>query len=219
MFKNCQLQTKALETESESLARVFIFGIKEPVLLVDIGEKNTNFSLFVDKKPKLSITIETAGKRFTQAIAENLNISYEEAEKIKKEVGLNAETREGKVFLLLQKEIQNIIQEIKKIDDYFQQKEGKNIKKIILTGGSALLSNMPAYLAENVEKEVVIGDPWVRINKGIFENNKQIEETLKTNPLIYSAAIGAALRGLSENPKEGGINFIKNIYLKKVENN
>ncbi|KPJ57111.1 hypothetical protein AMJ49_02310 [Parcubacteria bacterium DG_74_2] len=213
VFKNCSLQPLALEIESESLARSLIEGEKETVLIADIGTRMTNFSLFDKKKLRLSISYPIAGNKFTKTVSEKLKISFAEAENLKREVGLNPEKKEGKIFLILQEEIQGLIKEIKGMEEYFQKKTSRKIGKIILAGGSASLPYLREYLAENLEKEVLIGDPWVKINIDILRKKEYFKEALKINPLLYSITIGLALRGLTKNPKEEGIDLIKKIKM------
>jgi len=209
VFKICGLSPVALESESESLARSLILNPKEAVLIADIGAKATNFSVFDKEGLRLSITIEAAGDRFTQALSEGLKISAAAAESLKKEIGLNPQPQKGKVFLILQKEIQEIIQEIVKINNYFREKEGEDIKKIILTGGSVTLPLLPEYLAENLEIPVALGDPWVKINIDILKKEEYFEQAQRVNPILYATCLGSALRSLSKNCRKAGINLIK----------
>ncbi len=208
VFKNVEIQPIALEIESISLARSLIGNQKETILIADIGARTTNFSLFDQNRLRLSISINIAGDRFNQALMEKSNISFQEAENLKKEIGLDPEKKEGKVFLILQKEIQEIIAEIKKIADYFQNKTGKKIEKVILAGGSAILHHLPEYLAENLEKPVSIGDPWEKINIDILKEKEYFEKALEINPILYATVIGSTLRGLTKEPEKAGINLL-----------
>lgn len=210
VFKKCRVSPLALEPESESLGRSLIEDKKETILILDIGARTTIFSIFDEKGLRLSISNEIAGNRFTKKISEKLNISWEKAESLKKKAGLKPGIKGGRVFLILQKEIQTgIIEEIGKIEKYFQEKEQKSIKKIILAGGSAVLPRLSEYLAENLEKLVSIGDPWAKINIDILKKKEYFKEALEVNPVFYSTVIGSSLRGLAKNPSKAGINLIK----------
>jgi len=211
IFKECNLKPSALEIESLSLARALISELteKKSVLIADIGARTANLSIFDKEGLRLSFSIPVAGNRFTQAIAEKLNISRAEAESLKKRAGLNPKIQEGKVFLILQKEIQGIIEEISKIKKYFQQRTSQKIEKIILAGGSATLPSFPQYLTENLDIPVEISDPWVKINIDILKKKEFFKRALRINPVLYSAAIGAALRGLSKESEKVGINLLK----------
>jgi len=209
VFKGSNLQPLALEIESLSLARALIQNEKIPLLIADIGARTTNLSVFSERGLRLSFSVPIAGNQFTQAISEQLNIPLAAAESLKREVGLNPEYQEGKVFLILQKEIQGIIEEINRIKTYFQGKTGKIIEKIILAGGSSALPRLPEYFAENLDLPVEIGDPWVKINIDILKKKEYFKTALEVNPIFYSTVIGAALRGLSKNPQTAGINLVK----------
>jgi len=229
VFKDCNLIPVALEIESLSLARALLLETEKPILIADIGARTTNLSIFDQGQLRLSFSLPIAGNKFTQALSEKLNLPQKAAESLKKEIGLDPKYQEGRVFLILQKEIQGIIEEINKIEGYFSQKTGlqptrhppasraPNIEKIILAGGSAALPHLPEYLAENLEKPVAIGDPWVKINIDILKKKEYFEKALEVNPVFYSTVIGSALRGLSKDPAKEGINLLPKRSL-KMEN-
>lgn len=208
VFKSLRLQPICLEIESISLGRSLV-DTKQPVLVVDIGARTTNFSLFVEGELRASFVYGIAGNQFTKTLAENLGIAIDEAETLKKEAGLNPKLKEGKIFLVLQKEIQKIIWEIRKIEEYSQEKEDNEIQKIILAGGSALLPHLPEYFTQNLEKPVAIGDPWVKINIDVLKKKKYLEKALEISPILYANCIGSASRALLKKPKTTGINLIK----------
>ena len=204
VFKSCGLEPIIFEPESEALSRSLVKKSKENILIVDIGAENTEFIFFSGGFLKLTISIEIAGSSFTRALSENLKVSLEEAEKIKEDFGLSPEREQGKIFLVLQKEAREIVNEIKKIEDYLRNKENQIIERITLTGGSALLPYFSEYLIENLQKSVVLGSPLDSINTEELPNR----ETFKTKSIIYSTVIGSALRGLEKKPERAGINLI-----------
>jgi len=208
VFRRIKILPIAAEIESISLARALIGESKETILIADIGTRTTNLSIFSDNRLRLSISINIAGDKFSQALMEKLNITFLEAENSKKEIGLNSEKEEGKVFNVLQKEIQQIIAEIQKFEDYFREKERKTIGRVILAGGSAALPNLVDYLAENLERSVMIGDPWEKINIDILRKKEYFEKALEINPALYAGVIGSALRGLTANSARDGINLL-----------
>ncbi len=208
-FKSLGFYPLAIETESESFGRSLIQDSDEAVLIVDIGARTTNFSIFDAKKLRFSSSFEIAGNKFTECLIDGLKISLNEAERLKKRNGLSPKAKKGRVFLILQKEIQAIVLEIRDIEKYFQKKENKEIKKIILTGGSAMLPILPRYLEENLEKPVIIGEPWTKINIDVLRKKQYVKKALNVNPILYTICIGSALRGLMKDSKQAGINLIK----------
>ena len=81
----------ALEIESLALGRSLLkeFKPKKGIVIVDIGARITNISIF-DKYVilKESAIVSVAGSRFTRAIADKLGVSSEKAEKFKRNYGL-----------------------------------------------------------------------------------------------------------------------------------
>lgn len=208
-FRSLGLYPIIMETESESFGRSLIQDSSEVALIIDIGARTTNFSIFDAKKLRFSSTFEVAGNKFTQSLVNGLGLSLSEAERLKKRSGLSPKAKEGRVFLIIQKEVQAIVLEIRNIEEYFRKKENKEIKKIILTGGSALLPILPKYLEENLGKPVIVGEPWARINIDVLRKKQYIKKALNINPILYTVCIGSALRGLMRNSKQAGINLIK----------
>lgn len=211
VFESLKLQPLAIEIESLSIARSLIREPNLTILIADIGARTTNFSIFDKNELRFSSTIEIAGNKFTKGLAEGLKISLDEAENLKIEVGLNPKIKEGKIFSILKKEIQAIILEIKNIEKYFQKKENKEFGKIILTGGSAVLPNLCNYLSKELEKPVIIGDPWAKINIDILKKKEYFKKALEINPILYATSIGSALRSLSPNPKKVDLNLMKEL--------
>ncbi|MDO8265304.1 MAG: type IV pilus assembly protein PilM [Candidatus Parcubacteria bacterium] len=207
VFKDCGLESLAFENESESLARI-LGKQKSSVMVIDIGAKVTNLSVFDHDKLKFSVSLNSAGDNLTKAISESLKVSLESAEKMKREDGLSLEKKEGRVFLILQKDISNLIKEISRNLEYFQEKNQNKITEIILIGGSANLPDLPEYLSQNLSLPVALFDPWLKINIDLLKRKENIKKAEEINPLLYSVAIGAAFRGLMENPEKEGINFI-----------
>jgi type IV pilus assembly protein PilM len=205
LFQLCQLKPIVFEVESLSLGRALT---EEKVsVILDIGAEVTNIILFDKGKLRLSFSLNIAGDKFTKSISETLKIPLKKAEELKWKVGLNPEKKEGRVFAILQKEIIGILEEYRKIANYFRERTQKGVQEIILTGGSALLPYLSDYLSENLGKKVKVANPWQRIEMGNL-TEKKLKQKLKKEAVFYSAAVGLALRGLEKNPREVGINLI-----------
>lgn len=209
ILKICKIKPLALENESESLTRALVKKQEKVVLIIDIGARTTNFSLVDSGELKFNFLIPLAGDNFTSAIASNLKVSLIKAEKIKIETGLNPKIEGGRIFLILQKEFRQIIDEIKKTEKFFKEKTNKRIDEIVLAGGSAPIPNLVDYLSDNFEKKVYLGDPWKNVNIDILKKKQYLKDALGINPILFSNVMGLALRGLERNSRDTGINLIK----------
>lgn len=186
-----------LDIEVESLSRSLIKPafLKSGTMIIDIGTRTTNISVF-DKNDMvgLSIIIPIAGMHFTKILSKKLKIKDDEAEKIKKEKGLNKDKQDNKIFLILDQEMRLVTDEIKRAINYFEDKYIK-IGTIVLTGGSALMPEIDKYFSDNLGRETKVGNPL-----GKIKNSNILGKENK--PVLFSNVIGLALRG-SENFLEG----------------
>lgn len=183
------LEPIAFEIESLALGRALR---AKNCLVVDIGARTTNLSIFdKNKKLKISANVAMAGNHFTKSIADKLKISLREAEKLKASYGLNETKKEGEVMLVLQKELQPIIEKIKKIINFY----GKDINQVLLVGGSAQIPKIDSYFSSNLNLKVSIG-------------KSSIAKQLKQKSILFNMVIGLALRALKRKPETAGINLL-----------
>jgi len=93
---------------------------------------------------------------------------------------------------IIKNTINPIINEVKySLDIYLSQADKNNIEKIVLTGGSAWLPELPKYLSKLLNTRVIIGDPWDRI---IYPMD--LKPILNELGPRFSIAIGLAMREL-----------------------
>jgi Tfp pilus assembly PilM family ATPase len=86
-----------------------------------------------------------------------------------------------------------IIEEVKKIFSSFFQAEGKEVRRVLLAGGSAFMPGIIDYFMKNLSKPTEIANPFTNIYYPPI-----LEDTLKEIGPSYAIAVGAALRGLEQ---------------------
>ncbi len=207
VLKEAGLEPLVFDVESASLARAFKNemvkdGSETPVLIVDIGARTTNLTVYDQGSIRLSTIISIAGNDFTKAISEKLNISLEEAEKLKRSFGLNEEEKRGRVVFVLLDVLKDVLNEIKQTVGFYQEKSGREIKKVLLCGGSSLVPKLLSYFSSNLGIETKLADPW----KDIKTEIKITKE--KFHPILFASVIGLAKRTLVNNPETAGINLM-----------
>ncbi len=210
VMKEAKLELVAIDLESLSIGRALFFeggDLKENVMVVDIGSRTTDISIF-NKLGELQIsaTINIAGNKFTQAIAEELGSDFEGAEKLKTTHGLD-ENGDKRVFEVLKKQFSPIIEKIKDLTEYYQEKipvqngSTSNIEKILLVGGSAKMPEIASHFSKNLN---------IRTELGRSKVAEQIKEFAPCESIV-----GLALRSLQDNPVRAGINLLPSICQKK----
>lgn len=205
-LKLAKLRPVALELESQATARCLIGpeDAKQSVLILDISTIQTSFVIAENGVLEYTSSIPIGGNAFTESIARNLGVPAPEAEKLKRELGLLAETKRGNIRQSILPILDNIVDEIKNVVRFHEEHEPqhKPIAKVILCGGSSKLLGIADYISARLNLgssaplgRVTLGNPWV--NLGISDLDKEISIS-KEQALGYSTAIGLALRGMGQ---------------------
>ncbi len=190
IFKEAQMNLLSLETETFSLVRALLGNDKSSVMLVEIGASTTDILVINKGIPVISRSMDIGGLTITKAIGNNLNIGIERAEQFKYDLGISlSENDQSVIPKTITETIAPIINEIKYTLNLFQSKDNLQVDKVILTGGSAMLINLPAYLSKILDKQVIIGDPWARISYPV-----DLKPTLDEIGPRMAVAIGLAIR-------------------------
>ena len=170
-------------------------GLEEQeTLVVNIGAKSTNL-LFINPTGFLTRSITVGGNTLTQNISDNLGTLFERAEEVKKsyfsgEVVYSADDPSVQVLQnCSQQFLTRTTQEItRSIVTYKRLKKGKAPTKMYLSGGGALLSNLPEYLSESQRLSIDYLDPLQSV---IISDNLD-NEIRPLLPYISGEPIGLA---------------------------
>jgi len=156
---------RSLETELLTLRRVFA-DVKKAQMLIQLGQKSTDLIVLDKGIPALIHSTATGGLALTKTLANGLGLPEDEAEEYKRTYGLREDLLEGKVAKLLLPLIGTVIGEIKKANVFIQQSKKHSLpEELIVSGGGALLPGLSSYLAEQLNIEVIVGDPFSRFLK------------------------------------------------------
>lgn len=188
------------ELESAALGRALIpTDATEPALVADLGTKTSTLAVHDEGGVRMSSSVPIGGNNLTSAIENKLNISYAEAERLKQEFGFDPDANDGRVMLILQNPVADIVEEIRKTIEYYKKTSGKDIRKVFLAGGTALTPEISDYVASNFPGVAVeIGDPFTKV--GV---SKELEESdFRKKSILFGTATGLALRVL--NPRATG---------------
>jgi type IV pilus assembly protein PilM len=225
------LNPVALDMESASIVRTFKNEMSQEgaVLILDIGARTTILTVFDEGTIRVSSTIKKAGDFFTKSISEKLNISMQEAEKLKRIYGMDETKEGGRLVFVMQEALRDIVDKTKKIVDFYENKSKRKVKKVLLMGGSSLMRGLTSYLESNLDIKTELANPakmYPKLNRHIQETflikdiipPRELEKKgleYKMHPIMFSNVIGLALRGLSFNPEDSGLNLLPEIHRPK----
>ncbi len=192
IFKAAGLQITDLETEALALERSLIGTDPAPVMMVDIGAMATDIAVVVDGIPLINRSIDVGGNTMTQSIAQSLNIDHDRAEQFKRDLGLSAD---GGTVSQIPKTIEfvvsSIVNEIRFVLNLYRSIGSGPIQRIVLSGGSSFVLNLPSYLEKTLSIKTFIGDPWARVVYPV-----ELKPILNEVGPRFSVAIGLAMREL-----------------------
>lgn len=185
------LSLKILEIETIAAARALVGPDPSTLLLVDIGSRATVISVVDEGYVRITRSIDTAGGDLTQVIANGLNVSPIRAEMLKKSRGLLAGTGEENLAALMTPLLDVIISEIQKLGALYTERTKREVKKVILTGGSSNIPGLADYFGKELQKEVAIGNTFSQL-----QYPPALSPILNTISSTFAVAVGLALRDL-----------------------
>ncbi len=189
IFKLAKIELVALETEAFALIRSLIGNDKARIMIVDIGHERTNISIVDGGIPFLHRSVKVGGAAVTKVIAKQMNVTDSEAEQMKYDLSVTAES--GELPPVLKEAMMPIVHEVKySLDLYGQQMVGGGtVEKIILTGGSASLPQIDRVLTQALNTNVYIGDPWARLAS--YPDLKPVLDEIGPR---FAVAVGLAMK-------------------------
>lgn len=133
IFEKAGIEPIVFEIESMSAIRALIDGyIKNPIIILDIGKCGTGFTVYSGNTILFTSHIEAGGQIFTDSIKKNLKVKPEEAEELKRKIGLRALQSKGISFSKIKFPITNLISDFspKKIKKENENKESFLSEKV-----------------------------------------------------------------------------------------
>lgn len=117
--------------------------------VIDMGAHMTNIVIHNHGVPKVVRTILRGGDELTQALSENLELPWAEAEAAKADIGLNGQP--ANIAKVLNDAIRPLLAEIRSSIHYFgSTNNGATLERISLTGGSSRLPGLASTLADQL---------------------------------------------------------------------
>lgn len=155
------------------------------VAMLDMGDSVSSLTILVDRIPRFTRDIFIGGKEFTKRISNALSVTPQEADALKKQPG----ARLPEMISACESLIANIIQELKLSFDYFTTEKGKEIKCLLITGGSSLLGDMDKIFEKQMEMKVYRWNPISNLNVSSKINQAELQK----NSCKLGVALGLAL--------------------------
>lgn len=190
ILKKTNLQSESFEMEIFSNIRSSFSHDLAPVLLMDFGASKTKLSIVEEGIVRVFHVVNRGGADITKNISTSLGISFKDAEKIKRDVGLDLNSNPAAADIV-RLSVDYILSDTNSVVFAYQKKYNKTISKVILTGGGSLTKGLMDKMKSNFNTEVVYSNPFAKTEAPAF-----LEPVLSISGPEFSVAVGLALRQL-----------------------
>ncbi|MBC5824649.1 MAG: type IV pilus assembly protein PilM [Candidatus Eremiobacteraeota bacterium] len=169
------LSPAVIEVEPFSLVRAMLApddaAFEQNIAIINVGASSTSINITKGGFVPFTRNVPIGGNAITKAIATGLNVSLEEAEKMKREKAAILSQRDSepvaptvtRIFNVITPPLTELVTEIHKSLDYFRTRfRGEVIESVILGGGTARLASLDAFLSHELALPVTLADPLGR---------------------------------------------------------
>lgn len=189
IVNQAKLDVDFYEIEIFSSIRAIVGQTISSIGVLDIGAAKTKLYVVEYGIIKMSHLINQGAQDLTLSLSRALGLSVERAEEEKRLAGLETDDASAKEALRLP--LDRILSEVNRVFLSYERKHNRNISRVILTGGGAVLKGLLPLAKEKLETDVVLGDPFAKTDAPAF-----LEDILKQVGPEFSVAVGLALRKL-----------------------
>lgn len=169
-----------------------------PVMVVDIGAATTKVYVVERGIVRFSHLINLGSQDMTLGILRSLGWTFDKSERVKREQGLMV--REGadqesdlQIQQALLSTLGRIFSDVNRVLLSYEKKYGRNVSRMVLTGGGAGLPQLVEYVSSVVHIEIERSNPFIKIQTPAF-----LEEVLTEVGPEFAVAVGMALRRMQE---------------------
>lgn len=188
IITSLQKSQVAPEAEVFSAMRGIAKEEDEVLAIIDFGAKNNKLYIVEAGYLRRIHRVQAGGVLATERIADLLQVSFDEAENIKRNFEPHtAQAADIKKAVLSTYE--RSMQEFKRAMDQYELRSGSPITRIVVTGGAVLFPEFGAYVNYTLEKPTEIANAFDKVSYPAF-----MEDTIKEISPTFTVALGAALR-------------------------
>ena len=165
------------------------------VVLLNAGASAININIIHGDQSVFTRDISIGGNAYTEALQKELNLTFEDADQLKKGLPVEGATFE-EAEPVVRAVSENLLLEIQKTFDFFKATaESDRIDHIVLSGGASQSEGLLEALAERFEARVERFDPF----RQIAFAGKKLDDDLRAEVGPTAAvAVGLALRRVDD---------------------
>lgn len=167
----------------------------QTIALLNIGASVMNINIVRGGIPLFTRDVSVGGNQYTDALQKELDLSFEDAERLKKGEAIAGVAEEHKAQIL--RSVSDILLlEIQKTFDFFRATaSGESIQKICVAGGTARVPGLVELLREEFAMPVEEMYPFRKI---VINPGRHNEDQIRELAPRLAIAVGLALRSFDQ---------------------
>ena len=182
------------------------FDLQGTRILADLGHSKSTFCLLRDGQPLGSHALLCAGRKISEALAEDRGLDLEAAERLKCEVGVLA-PGESQLSPRVAAVIDRIANELVRFLSSSDTSADPRIEEITLMGGTALLEGIEGFLETRT---------GVRVRRlGLPPEEAGLGLVAAGSPVLFGPAVALALRGSGSGVSH--LNFRRDEFSRQID--
>lgn len=201
-YESCReagLVPTGFEVEAQAIARASVkAGNAETFMIVDFGQSRTGVGIVHRGALMFTSTIDIGGTQLSEALKRQFpQVDEKSYTRLKNELGLLRSEEGMDVHAALLAPVSALKDELNMRINYWNLREegvDRDVKKVILCGGSANLAGFPEYLSEELSLEAERASVW----QNAFPSGDVVPPITRRYSYGYATAIGLALADFLE---------------------
>lgn len=177
------------EIECFSAVRSLYDQAEDEIAVVDLGAVSAKLYIAKNGLVQRMHRVRAGGAISTKRIASVLEVDIDEAELRKRNLS-SVEDVSGDIKRAHHATYDRAFHEFRQVIEEYEQLFGTKLDAVYLTGGAALFPGISNLLAEELQREVALADPFSKVAYPAF-----MEDMLREIGPSFTVALGAALRG------------------------
>lgn len=168
----------------------------EVTALVDLGASSMNINILQNGTTLFQHDIAMGGNRYNDALQDEFEVDYEDAEALKMGVGFTEERGMDDVLPVLVTVSEELCDELKRSLDFFRSTaENTTINKMVLSGGCARMKGLEVLFSKRLRMPVEVANPFrnVHYSGKIFD-----PDYLQDMAPMAAVGIGLAMRRMDD---------------------
>lgn len=162
---------------------------EEVVALINIGARYSSINIMKGRRSAFTGDVPVGGRQFTELLAQELGVSYEEAEDVK--IFGDEDPKRQKAENIMSTAADQLLDEVQRALSFFWTGSAEEqINAAYLSGGSAHLPGLVEAMSERLQIPVMFSDPFRALSVG-----RQVDEQfLREHASALAVSVGLATR-------------------------